>query len=365
MFVFEALDAAHGDCFLLHFDDAGRRRLWLVDGGPGPTYRERLAPRLEQLRGDGPLRIDLALITHIDDDHIAGVLALLRRESRLVLDERKPGTVEIRDAWFNGFGSIVSEHGRAADVVSPDASGPLPHGAFAEVASVPQGNELLRTLADLRIPVNAAASGAAVSAPATFAGMAGAKVTVLAPSLTRLNALRAKWRKAEAKPRSDTQAAEVAGLFREDLDTSVPNLSSIVALVEADGKRILLTGDARGDDIVAGWEAARPGDTTPYLLDVMKVPHHGSDRGITERFLRLFPARHYVISANGRDDNPDPKVLEQIAVTQEGRDCTIHVTNDLPRIRRKMEELQARPGCRIAYRPRNAESDPLSLKIQL
>lgn len=365
MFVFEALDAAHGDCFLLQFDGGGRRRLWLVDGGPAPTFKGRLAPRLAQLRGDGPLQVDLALVTHIDDDHIGGILSLLREQSRLVLDERKPPTVLIREAWFNGFGSIVGVSGHAADMVPADVSGALARGNYAEVASVPQGNELLRTLSELRVPLNAAASGSTISAPATFREIAGAKVTVLAPSLTRLEALRANWRKVADKTQKDAQAAEVAGLFREDLDTSIPNLSSIVALVEAEGKRILLTGDARGDDIVAGWEASRPRDASAFPLDIMKVPHHGSDRGITERFLRLFPARHYVISANGRDGNPDPKVLEQIAVTQEGRACTVHVTNDLPHIRQKMEEIQGRPGCRIAYRARAVDKEPLSIRIEL
>ncbi|AWN37685.1 ComEC/Rec2 family competence protein [Methylobacterium radiodurans] len=364
MVIFEALDAAHGDCFLIHFDDAdGRRRLWLVDAGPPSTYPERLSPRIEQLRGGRTLRVDLCMVTHIDDDHIGGVLALVRRESRLVLEERVDGTVDLKEVWFNSFDDIVGAAkrvGRAAPADILDAH----RAATAEVASFQQGSELRRTLSALRVPMNASVPGGLISAPTTLRELAGAKVTVLAPLKARLDALRDKWAKAAAKPRG-ARPAELAGLFREDLDTSVPNLSSIVAMVEAGGKRILLTGDARGDDIVAGWQAARQGSDHPFLVDVMKVPHHGSDRGITEGFLRQFPARHYVISANGRDGNPKPAVLEQIAYTQEGRPCTIHVTNDLPHVRAAMATIQGRPGNRIAYRARDAAVDPLSLRIEL
>src|SRR5262252_3492897 len=39
-------------------------------------------------------------------------------------------------------------------------------------------------------------------------------------------------------------------------DKSVPNLSSIVCLIEKNGKRVLLTGDARGDKIREGLDNA-------------------------------------------------------------------------------------------------------------
>jgi beta-lactamase superfamily II metal-dependent hydrolase len=41
------------------------------------------------------------------------------------------------------------------------------------------------------------------------------------------------------------------------LDKSVHNLSSIVVLVESQGKRILLTGDGRGDHTLEGLKAAK------------------------------------------------------------------------------------------------------------
>ena len=62
-------------------------KLCLIDGGPGQTWATSLRPRLEQLRaarapGGGPLRIDLAMVSHIDDDHINGPHRLRRRDGR-------------------------------------------------------------------------------------------------------------------------------------------------------------------------------------------------------------------------------------------------------------------------------------------
>jgi hypothetical protein len=363
MVTFEALNAEHGDCLMIHFTDAeGTRRLWLIDGGPSPVFRDRLSKRIDELRGGQPLRLDLAMVSHIDDDHINGILALLRQQVRLVKDERKPGTVDIREFWFNGFEQIVGAPPVTGGVGPAGGTGDLAVelGLTEEfqvgvTASVGQGNDLLADLRSLRVPVNTR-SEPLVVAPRHLRDVSGAEVTVLGPLQSRLDALRKKWEAAARKPKK-ARKAELTDLFRTDLDTSVPNLSSIVALVEIQGKRILLTGDARGDDIVAGWKAAFPERQEPCPIDILKMPHHGSDRGITEAFLRLFPATHYVISANGRDGNPEPAVLEQIAVTQAGRDFTIHLTNDLPHVREKIEQLRQQRGARFRYEARGA-TDP-------
>ena len=76
IFSLEALQAFHGDCLLLHAGTAEEPVLLLIDGGPSGTWETSLQPRLEELRaergGGGALQIDLAMVSHIDDDHVAG-----------------------------------------------------------------------------------------------------------------------------------------------------------------------------------------------------------------------------------------------------------------------------------------------------
>src|SRR5438132_13595863 len=73
MFVLEALQAKHGDCLLLHWGDQASPRLALIDGGPDTVYSQMLKPRLQEIaeeRGVERLRLDLTMVSHIDDDHI-------------------------------------------------------------------------------------------------------------------------------------------------------------------------------------------------------------------------------------------------------------------------------------------------------
>ena len=55
-------------------------------------------------------------------------------------------------------------------------------------------------------------------------------------------------------------------------------------------KRMLLTGDERGDDILAALKAARMFKRTSVHVDLLKVPHHGSDRNVEQGFFEQVTA---------------------------------------------------------------------------
>ena len=82
---------------------------------------------------------------------------------------------------------------------------------------------------------------------------------------------------------------------------------------DAAGKRVLLTGDARGDKVLAG--ATETGLFEPngtYPIEIMKLPHHGSAGNIQPDFLSAFPARRYVFSGNGKHGNPERRAAEMV-----------------------------------------------------
>ena len=148
-----------------------------------------------------------------------------------------------------------------------------------------------------------------------------AKLTVVAPAAPALDRLDAKWEEWLSHHPEAVSPAEYA-------DRSVFNLSSIVVLAEAGGKSMLLCGDARGDHVLEGLETAgklAAGGT--LALDVLKLPHHGSIRNVDHDFFTRLPARHYVISADGRDGNPESATLEAIAASRADDDFEIHLTN--------------------------------------
>jgi beta-lactamase superfamily II metal-dependent hydrolase len=122
---------------------------------------------------------------------------------------------------------------------------------------------------------------------------------------------------------SDPSAAAMA-------DTSIPNLSSIVLLAKCDGKTLLLTGDARGDHILNGLDAAKLSENGKLHVDVLKVQHHGSERNTTRKFFDAITADTYVLSANGRYGNPDYATLKWIVESahEQRRRITLVITND-------------------------------------
>src|SRR5688500_37401 len=112
IFTLEALQARHGDSLILHYGPASKPKFVLIDGGPDTVYEQSLRPRLEELRetwhpGER-LPIQMLMVSHIDDDHIVGVLALT---SELVdkKENKKPLPYDIQTLWFNSFNDVLGD----------------------------------------------------------------------------------------------------------------------------------------------------------------------------------------------------------------------------------------------------------------
>ena len=87
----EVLPARLGDCLLVECPRPdGTTWRMLVDGGPPDTW-PLLEARLRRLDPDDR-HIDVAVITHIDSDHIGGMLPFLASDL----------AADVRDFWFNG-----------------------------------------------------------------------------------------------------------------------------------------------------------------------------------------------------------------------------------------------------------------------
>src|SRR5262249_33557822 len=122
-------------------------------------------------------------------------------------------------------------------------------------------------------------------------------------------------------------------------DTSVPNLSSIVLLAAVANRRILLTGDARGDKILQGLELAGVLQPNGRMhVDVLKMPHHGSDRNMDRIFFRRISADHYVFSGDGEHGNPERETLQMLLDESEGANFTMHLTYPVEEIDTEREK---------------------------
>jgi hypothetical protein len=341
IFSLEALQASHGDCLLLHAGTADKPLLVLIDGGPSGTWEQSLQPRLGELRAaraaaGEPLRIDLAMVSHIDDDHVNGMVDFA---GSLVteLEDAKPLSYDVRILWHNSFDDVIGDDvdelsTAAVGVLSQPVEDPkadeIRAAGLAIVASVGQGRELRQQAQQLGWAINEPFGGP-VALPASGVRtikLGAVKLTVVCPHDTQLEKLHKVWDtwlqehpKAVAKDRAATAAF---------VDNSPYNLSSIVVHAECEGRTMLLTGDARGDHVLSGLAEAGLAKDGKTHLDILKLPHHGSIRNLDPMFFEHVTADHYVISANGRDGNPETETLDVIAASREGDDgFEIHLTN--------------------------------------
>jgi hypothetical protein len=375
LFTLEALHARHGDALLLHYGPPDSSRLVVIDGGPAGVYATSLRPRLRELAaargGDGPLDVDLLMVSHIDDDHIRGVLDLTG-ELAEQLDNREPLSFAIRRLWLNSFDDIIGN--QSAELFTAlDATlrrgGAVPSGlqvsgsSQAVAASVDQGRALRRLAARLTIPFNRPFQGLVARAETgaqTVELPDDLALTILAPSLDRAARLQREWD--AVLKRRDLGRDEALAQAAAHLDQSVFNLSSLVVLARLGDGTMLLTGDARGDDIMEGLEAAQLLDGGAIHVDVLKLPHHGSARNVDEQFFRSVTADHYVVSADGRDGNPDLETLRMLSTARTDDGFRLHLTNPEDRLTAFFDQERAAGR---TYEVSFREADRRSLAVDL
>ena len=345
VFELEAVRARHGDALLLHAGTESSPQLIMIDGGAARTYEEWLRPRLLELRGssDKPLEIKLLMISHIDDDHINGVLDLTQ-ELREAKDEDEQPNVDINEIWHNSFADAIASEEPAEDAERTSSSlaslvkdDPIPGGRIEEqtrmvLESVRQGRKLRRDAGFLGIRVNTGFTGNLVlkdAAPAKPTRIGGVTLRILGPGQKEVDKLKERWRK-DVKPIIEKER-KLAEQSVGSLDTSVFNLASIVVLATRDaspGGSMLLTGDARGDHMLTWMEEEGDvlDDDGNLHVDLLKLPHHGSDRNVTPEFLRRVTADNYVVSGDGRHGNPEPQMFDWLFEERGDADFTIHMT---------------------------------------
>jgi hypothetical protein len=357
IFKLEVLRAHHGDCLLLHYGTRTKPGLALIDGGPHKVYKPFLRPRIEELRAErgldeaDPLLVDLMMLSHIDADHVVGLLELTKE----LIAARTKRIVQVSNLWHNSFDDIVGndakELSRAVHQQFGPASltGDLSLDALADLlasrdpmaavdslmvlASIGQGQDLRSNAEKLEIPLNAEADGELIVAtdkkkPVDMGK--GLKFTVVGPMLPELKKLQGDFAVFLGKPKEERESPSGLASFADD---SVTNLSSIVVLAQVKDKKILFTGDALGDKVLEGLELTGVIDAGGSLhVDVLKGPHHGSNRNVTPEFFERITADHYVFSGDGDFGNPDRETLEMLAKARGADDYQIHLTYPIDEI---------------------------------
>jgi ribonuclease BN (tRNA processing enzyme) len=316
---------------------------FLIDGGPASTYNAGLKEELQKIREKGG-RVDSLIVSHVDNDHINGLLKLMQDLS-LQKTSNKRWTIEIDALWYNAFGRTIGQRieGRFRDLLRNTRTVfKIRSRAQMTVRGIREGHDLYQYAHELGIEINPQFNNDTiiVTDKPKELKFGNLKFLVIGPTRKNLEDLRKQWldwldkHEKALKTRVDYRLAIQA-------DKSIPNLSSIMFLAKEEDNTILFTGDGLGEHVISGLkQAGLLGSSRSVHVNILKLPHHGSDRNITRDFFTNVTADKYLISANGRDDNPSFLTLSWIAETakEQHRQVEIILTNNTPNVERFVEK---------------------------
>jgi hypothetical protein len=343
MFKLKIIQALNGDCLIVEHTSQDGQFYLLVDGGPGKVYKKYLKGELLDIRNAGG-RINLAVLSHIDDDHVNGLLDLFN-ELIKQRASKKQETIAINGLWHNSFSQVLSATGTRSIKRQADGGNrfrSMMPTVDLRFRSIKQGIDLASYARELNIPVNDDFSQTSDQLVCVDNFIKPnpqdkLKIWVIGPTQNSLKSLRKEWESWLAKQKKVAKLpVAMAKAAVSELDESVPNLSSIMLMIEAEGKKVLLTGDGLSKHLVNGLrQVGLLKEDGIFNVDVFKLPHHGSVRNVTPDMFERITADTYVICADGTNDNPDFQTLDWLvqAAQKQGRSFRIIATNETASIK--------------------------------
>lgn len=329
------LDVYHGDCAVITFHEGGRKACIVVDGGEKKDAAKRLATYLKHEKVEV---IDLLVATHIDQDHIYGLLHFLKKQSNKA------------DSWNRGQNKCIHHYWGP----KPDPnwnplpkkkrlrflSVPIPEPQITEfvIQSVKQNQKLNKLIRERIFNVDNIRYPSLQDLP-PFDIFQNVELKVMAPDVQILDSeIQAKALTISNLPHrqalSTTTTQPRKRLTLEDLHTILAtnademakiadrhanNQSIVFKLTPTKGNTVvskdwsfLFSGDAEYES----WEMMRQITEIRKNLPskVLKVPHHGSINGIDEESFKVINPEFSIISVGQKHGLPDHQTLNLIKV---------------------------------------------------
>ncbi len=336
--------AEYGDCIMLSIGKGNQYNI-LIDGGLSKTYQKYIKSEIQHIK-EKRQKIGLLVCTHMDNDHICGLIQVLK--------ETNPDFID--NVWYNGFFQIVNSRfysqkenyftDRDNKILDEIISQGVVSDSEQEIG-INEGMSLGVLIEESKIPLNLVLEGRAICSELVenrYEIATNIFITVLGPSKNNIIELEDHWKKDMVSRNymfrvSDkiklTEAFEyqiecIKSIYtnesfkiceNEDLtkyigdlserDESIVNRSSISFILEYNKRKYLFLGDTVIDktilkniENVVGFE---------YRFSAIKLPHHGSRYNITHDFISRYSADEYYCLTNSiKYGHPDLEVLATI-----------------------------------------------------
>lgn len=339
----EMLNVGDADAFIVYYlTDDGREHLVLIDAGRYDNGGEKVLNHLNSYYSGVP--VELAIVTHPDDDHYGGFIYLLEQ-----IQQKSKNRVPIQQFWINDPRNHIS-----VEDVEEDIQRKTLEKRLSAIYSVGDKN-LLSLVESLHIHHEEAFSEKTFTDVEIKYGVYSKKMqcvksnqigfTILGPTKeyfeTQCQAFRYEHIHVKVEDEEKDVLDELTFSVREDClsqvlenandDQSNHNRSSIIVLFEpGDGNKFLFTGDAS----VESFENMDiPHQNKCKNITWLKVPHHGSKHNLNTKWIKHF--------------NAEISYISTLRIGQYVNQCTINALKN------------ARPNAKVLSMHKNSQSDAI------
>lgn len=297
----EMLSVGAADSFIIYYiDSKGNHKLILVDAG---TYNDG-QNIINHIRKWYPNHvIDLAIVTHPDDDHFGGFVKMLEK-----IKDQENDAISIKQFWLNN----PQNHVKVTQVQNQIKETTLAN-RVARLFDQGESN-LLDLVTSLNIPVSDKFAQpvyckdmkTGILCPKPYKERDFLGFTIIGPTLGYFEKLAPNMRYDNLKGYSydakdddeafrPTESCLSKALDDATDDSSVHNHSSLIFMFEPEkGKKYLFMGDAGGEALANIPQCHKKAIKDIYWL---KVPHHGSKHNLDSKtILYLHPKYAYISS---------------------------------------------------------------------
>ncbi|QRY55937.1 ComEC/Rec2 family competence protein [Sphingobacterium siyangense] len=294
------LPAKHGDSIIVKtFDSQANEFNIVIDGGPPGTFEEVLKYKLKLIP-----RINLMILTHIDSDHIGGLINFIKYP----LFNPK----QVERYWFNSKNIKFTTIG---DNISSGQAKTF--------------EELLISKGDIR---DKWAEDIIVGCEPIMPD--GISIEIVSPSQEILENLYKNWPDLSKEYQQQLNDLNISGMKPSQLsrgtlkdlakadDTpdktvlqDIFNSSSIAFVLRTFDMSILFLGDAHPLFLEETLRAKGYSVDNKLKVDLVKISHHGSKNNTTNALLDMIECEKFVISTNGGSSShthPDRETIARI-----------------------------------------------------
>ena len=304
--IIEPLKAEHGDAIVIRFVNEDNKAIIVIDGGP-VSCADRIADYYDTLG-----HIDLLILTHYDEDHIGGLLEYLGRHIKDKSDK-------IGEIWVNGARNINFD--KDENVSSYD-------NAYTLASSINRMKEQ-GFFKSFVYNINNSMDDVIRE---------GYVLRILTPTSSFLEKLEKDFQQYVDEhgladdPDTDEQVSygrtlkdsqkslEALAEEKHKATTTFMNQTSISFILYAEGKSIMMLGDADINDVEMKLKDMGYSKDNPIHLDLVKVSHHGSKGNISKEFLEIIDCNDFLFTTNGGTGgayHPDRKTIALIKNNQD------------------------------------------------